>query len=240
METELDERTREALAQIQNFGRAATVLVRRGEQAYDSDGMLRLAGEAILRRLDDAVAGLEEDFLAVHPEVDWASMRMVRGIREGGTRGYQEQWGYLSTGLPKDLETIERLVDAWWWRPLPGPGDGAVPPVVTPRGAGEVRDADFRALVQRLDAWTVGAYAPGDDGPIDVVLPDGRAVRIVMTARDLANMHVVQGTLDGCLISVACSVRRLPEGLPYLVYGSTYSLESSPEPTPPPSRLGPR
>ena len=55
-----------------------------------------------------------------------------------------------------------------------------------------------------------------------------------MTARDLADMHVVQGTLDGCLLSIAHAVRELPEDMPFLVYGRTYDLVPSTEPTLPP------
>ena len=86
-------------------------------------------------------------------------------------------------------------------------------------------DLEFRQLVERLDDWVESARAPSDDGPIDLVLPGGRRVRIVMTADDLAEMYVVVGTFDGALFSVMESVRDLPDDAPYLVYGHNYLLE---------------
>lgn len=229
MEEDLAPDVKQALWKIQTTGSVARRLVRRGHEAYEQDNLLELAAEAIMRRLADAVA----EFLADHPEVEWSAMRSAQPLDDGPDQRGTTFWSYLSTQLPADLRAITSILEAWWWRPLPGPAAGDPEPVHDQVG-GPIADDDFRRAVQRLDEWTVGATAAGDGGPIDVTCPDGRKVRIHMTARDLANMHVVQGTLGGCLLSIAHAVRELPEDMPYLVYGRMYDLVPSAEPTLPP------
>ena len=233
MEEDLAPDVKRALWKIQDMGSLARRLVKRGHDAYRQDGLLWLAAEAIMRRLADAVAELDEAFLADHPEVDWAAMRSAEVLGDRPEPGLTILWSYLSTQLPADLRAITVIQDAWSWRPLPGPADGEPEPVHD-RVGGPIEDDDFRRAVQRLHEWTAGATAPGDDGPIDVTCPDGRKVRIHMSARDLADMHVVRGTLGGCLLSIAYAVRELLEDVPYLVYGPTYTLVPSATPTLPP------
>lgn len=233
MEEDLAPDVKEALWKIQTTGSVARRLVERGHDAYQEDDLLELAAEAIMRRLADAVAELDAELLADHPEVEWSAMQSAHALESGPEQRRTTFWSYLSTQLPSDLRAITSILDAWWWRPLPGPADGDPEPVHGQVG-GPIPDDDFRRAVQRLDEWTAGATAPGDEGPIDVTYPDGRKVRIHMTARDLADMRVVQGTLDGCLLSIAHAVRELPEDMPFLVYGRTYDLVPSTEPTLPP------
>lgn len=96
----------------------------RGHDASARDGMLRLAAEAIMRRLDDAVARLDDEFTAAHSEVDWQAMTTARNIGADPSGRYVAWWDYLSTRLPVDAQAIDASQDAWWWRPLPGPPDG--------------------------------------------------------------------------------------------------------------------
>ena len=94
----------------------------------------------------------------------------------------------------------------------------------------ELQVTCHRRVVERLAEWAAAASAPSDDGPIDVTYPDGRTARIVVTARDVAEMYVVQGTLDQIMLQFADSLRSLPDDMPYLVYGRTYDLVPSTEP----------
>lgn len=231
MEQDLDPGTKQALCRIQTMGSLARRLVRRGHDAYVQDNLLALAAEAIMRRLADAVAELDHGFLAAHPEVDWSAMQAAQTVDEGPEPQRTAFWTYLATQLPAELREIQRILDAWWWRPLPGPrGCAGVSTRDAPHASGDLRDQDFRRVVERLDGWTAAASAPSDDGPIDVTYPDGRTARIVVTARDVAEMHVVHGTLDQIMVHFAHSLRSLPDDMPFLVYGRCYDLVPSTEP----------
>jgi hypothetical protein len=248
MEQQLDERTRLALGQIADFAAAGAQLVTRGREAYAEDPMLRLAGEAIMRRVEDAVSRLDGAFLAAHSSIDWPAMTMTRHLSNGPAGDYGEYWEFLEARLPVEVRKVTRILDDWWPRPLPARQDGSVnddplrgaAPPSSDRGqsAGLIDDEDFRQLVERLNEWAGSASAPSDDGPIDVVFPSGRAVRIVMTADDLSDMLVVSGTIDGALHGFMESLRQLPDDTPYLVYGNCYSLVPSTEPTLPSWNLG--
>jgi uncharacterized protein with HEPN domain len=112
MGQEADERSYFALGQIQDFAGAATQLVSRGREAYLCDPMLRLAGEAIMRRLDDAVSRLDATLLDEHPSIQWAQLTMTRAISDGPGGHYDAYWRYLETGLPLDARKIGQILDA--------------------------------------------------------------------------------------------------------------------------------
>lgn len=245
----LDDRTRFALAQIADFADAGARLVARGQVAYGNDAMLKLAGEAIMRRLNDAVSRLDGAFLAAHPTIDWTAMTATRDIGAAAGGRYDEYWHFLATRLPTEVLKVHRILSDWASRPPPfRPGVTSVgqPDEATVAPSGNVEqvavaidDENFRQLVERLDDWAANAFAPNNDGPIDLMLPDGRTVRIVMSADDLSDMLVVVGTLDGALVSVMEAVRNLSDHTPYLVYGAHYALEPSTGPTLPAPDWGP-
>ncbi|WP_426244602.1 hypothetical protein [Nocardioides sp. LHG3406-4] len=241
MDRPLDERTISALGQIVDFAAAGAKLVRRGHEAYGHDPMLRLAGEAIMRRFDDAVLRLDEAFLAAHPSIDWAALTMTRDLDNSPAGSYVDYWEFLETSLPVEVRKVRHILDDWRSRPLPAREDDAdddhplavTPPPRVDRGPGPapIDDDDFHHVVERLNEWAESATASGDDGPIDVVYPSGRMVRIVMSADDLSSMLVVSGTIDEALFHIMASLRELPEDTPYLVYGNNYTLVPSAEPT---------
>jgi uncharacterized protein with HEPN domain len=52
----------------------------RTREAYDADITLRLAGEAIVSKVGEAVSRLPEDFKQANPRVSWRSIRGARNL----------------------------------------------------------------------------------------------------------------------------------------------------------------
>lgn len=57
---------------------AAAEIVSRGKDAWQQDRLLRLAGEAVIRRIGDAAAKLPEQVQAAMPAVPWDDIRANR------------------------------------------------------------------------------------------------------------------------------------------------------------------
>lgn len=121
MKQEADERSYFALAQIEDFARAAAQLVAQGRKVYDSDPMLKLAGEAIMRRFTDAVSRLDGAFMAEYPSIRWSELTMARDISQGPGGDYDSYWDYLETRLPSDALKVTRILDAHSRRSSAGP-----------------------------------------------------------------------------------------------------------------------
>lgn len=73
-----DEGDRDTLRDLAEFGCMADRLVDRGKAAYDRDEILRLAAEAILHRIGEAVGRLSCEFRDAHPEMEWHKIRATR------------------------------------------------------------------------------------------------------------------------------------------------------------------
>ena len=71
----MDDRTRRTLEDLLAFAAMGARLVDRGHDAYLADEALRLASEAVLRRVGDAVARLDQAFLDRQPSVRWRARR---------------------------------------------------------------------------------------------------------------------------------------------------------------------
>lgn len=107
-----DARTAQTLRDIVQFGRYAAELVSRGRAAYDQDLMLQLAAEAIVRRVGEAVARLDPDFVAAHPAIPF---RQAKGIRNLVAHRYHivdpsVVWGVLENRMPALCRQIEEIV----------------------------------------------------------------------------------------------------------------------------------
>ncbi len=106
------ERIERTLEDLLRFTEMAARLVARGRDAYDSDEALRLASEAILHKIGEAVGRLPEDFRAQHPEVAWRSMRATRNIiaHEYDQVDYDIVWNAFTGRLPLEAERIRRIL----------------------------------------------------------------------------------------------------------------------------------
>lgn len=116
---EHDDRTKQLLGDFLEFADAGARLVARGRESYDADEMLRLAAEAIVTRLGEAVARLDEAFIETHPEVRWRPMRAMRNLvaHEYGAVDHAILWNALARDLPHEAALVRQIVDG-----MPGAG----------------------------------------------------------------------------------------------------------------------
>lgn len=66
------------LADIDDAAAAAADLVARGRSAWDTDRMLRLAGEVIIGRIADAAGRLPDSVKSAVTDVPWDDIRDIR------------------------------------------------------------------------------------------------------------------------------------------------------------------
>lgn len=102
-----------ALRDFRGFAAQAARLVGRGRQAFDSDEMLRLAGDAVVVKLGAAVSRMDERFIADHPEL---SLRVVRDMRNLVLHEYDAirpaiVWNTLEREHPVIDQLIAGLLD---------------------------------------------------------------------------------------------------------------------------------
>jgi uncharacterized protein with HEPN domain len=70
--------TDDLLADLAEAADAAAELVRSGQERWDSERPLRLAGEAVISRLGDIASKLPDEVIKATPEIPW---REVKGMR---------------------------------------------------------------------------------------------------------------------------------------------------------------
>jgi uncharacterized protein with HEPN domain len=103
---------RQTLDDFLEFAETGARLVARGRDAYDADEMLRLAGEAILHRIGEAVARLGEEFIRAHPTVAWRRMKGMRNLlaHDYGAVDYNIVWNALAHDLPREAGAVRRIL----------------------------------------------------------------------------------------------------------------------------------
>jgi len=74
------ERLSRTLQDLADFIDMAKEVTSRTREAYDADITLRLAGEAIVSKVGEAVSRLPEDFKQANPRVPWRSIRGARNL----------------------------------------------------------------------------------------------------------------------------------------------------------------
>lgn len=106
-------RTRRTLHDFLAFTESGARLVVRGRQAYDSDEMVRLAAEAILHRVGEAVARLDAGFVTAHPNVSWRTMKAMRNLvaHQYGAIDHNIVWNALERDLPREAEEVRRILE---------------------------------------------------------------------------------------------------------------------------------
>lgn len=110
------DRTAKTLDDILRFGRIAADLVARGREAYDADEVHRLAAEAILHKVGEAIARLARDdaeFVAAHPEVSWRLMKAMRNriAHDYDVVDYDLVWNALQSRLPREIDRNRVLAE---------------------------------------------------------------------------------------------------------------------------------
>jgi uncharacterized protein with HEPN domain len=111
----VQERTREALTDFLEFADQAKRLVAGGRQAWDADEVRRLAGEAIVHKIGEAVARVTRDaeFVAAHPQVAWAAMKGMRNVvaHEYNSIDYAIVWNALEKDLPREASFVRAILE---------------------------------------------------------------------------------------------------------------------------------
>jgi uncharacterized protein with HEPN domain len=97
------ERLAGSLQDLADFIDMAREVISRTRAAYDADITLRLAGEAIVSRVGEAVSRLPETFKQAHPQVAWRSIRGARNLtsHEYHRIDHHIIWQTLDRDLPE-------------------------------------------------------------------------------------------------------------------------------------------
>ncbi len=103
-----------ALDDLEDFVEQAARLVSRGKPAWDADEFLRLAGEAVIHRIGEAVARLDRDdpeLVAAHPEISWRAMKGMRNVvaHQYGSIDHQILWNALAISLPVEASRLRAI-----------------------------------------------------------------------------------------------------------------------------------
>lgn len=107
-----DERIARTLRDLLAFTDTADRLVARGKEAFDADEALRLAAEAVLHKIGEAVARLPEDFTTAHPDVAWRSMKATRNLvaHRYEQVDYEIIWRAFASRLPREAARIREIL----------------------------------------------------------------------------------------------------------------------------------
>lgn len=102
-----------ALDDIIRLADTAARLVARGKDAFDSDEAIRLAAEAVLHKIGEAITRLPDDFLAANPDGAWRSMKATRNIvaHKYDRVDYEIIWTAMVRRLPAEAERIRQILD---------------------------------------------------------------------------------------------------------------------------------
>jgi uncharacterized protein with HEPN domain len=111
--TDGSDRVARTLRDLLAFAAMAERLVRRGRAAYDQEEALRLASEAILHKIGEAVARLPDDFIDSHPEIPWRAMRATRNLVAHRYEQVDHEilWNALVQRLPEHAQRIRAILE---------------------------------------------------------------------------------------------------------------------------------
>lgn len=95
-------RDTETLRDLRDFFDEAKSVVDRGEEAFKTDRILQLAGEAVITRIAEAASRLSDEYKAAHSDVPW---HLVRGMRNIIVHDYHrtaapDVWATLQKDVP--------------------------------------------------------------------------------------------------------------------------------------------
>lgn len=104
------------LADIDEAGEAAREIVGRGRDAWDGDRLLRLAGEAVIGRIADAVNRLPDRVKTAVPHVSWDDIRDIRILVDHiyHRLDYGALWTTLEEDVPQLVERLRRWREVTW------------------------------------------------------------------------------------------------------------------------------
>jgi uncharacterized protein with HEPN domain len=109
----LDYKTRRTLLDFLEFAETGARLTACGREVYDGDEMVRLAAEAILHRVGEAVARLDEAFTRAHRRVSWRAMRRMRTViaHDYGAVDHDLVWTALAHRMPAEAAEVRQILN---------------------------------------------------------------------------------------------------------------------------------
>ncbi len=99
------------LADIDDAAKAVAELLDRGKDAWDQDRLLRLAGEALIGRIADAVNRLPDEIKAAMPDVQWDDIRDIRILVDHIY--HRIDYDALWKTLEEDVAHLRRQLTSW-------------------------------------------------------------------------------------------------------------------------------
>jgi uncharacterized protein with HEPN domain len=113
----------ERLADLLDYCDEAAILVDAGREAFFASVIHRRAAEAVLNRIGTTVsAGLPEELLVRHPEVDWAALRGMHN--RVGHEPRAMDWEIVWTTIERDLPALRNHVAGHTIDPVASPEHG--------------------------------------------------------------------------------------------------------------------
>ena len=105
-------RLAKAIADLLEVCGSAERLVARGREVFDNDEVARLASEAIISRLGEAVRRLPKEFREQHPSQRWVAMLGTRNLvaHDYARIDHNIIWNALQVDLPQLRKFLESLV----------------------------------------------------------------------------------------------------------------------------------
>ena len=102
-----------AIADLLDVCCSADRLVARGRKVFNNDEVARLASEAIISRLGEAVRRLPETFRDLHPSQRWGAMLGTRNLvaHEYSRIDHDIIWNALQVEVPKLRSFLESLAE---------------------------------------------------------------------------------------------------------------------------------
>lgn len=109
----LSDRDRLSLQDLVELTEMGARLVARGRTAYDEDEMLRLASEAVLHRLGEAVSRLSDEVVAANPQVQWRGMKGMRNVVADvyGAIDHNIVWNSLDKDMPREAAEVRKILE---------------------------------------------------------------------------------------------------------------------------------
>ncbi|MET0966589.1 MAG: HepT-like ribonuclease domain-containing protein [Nakamurella sp.] len=88
-------------------------MVARGRPAYDADEAIRLAGEAVVHRLGEAIARLPDAFIEEFPAMRLKAFKGMRNLvaHRYHDVDYQILWSTMVVDIPELAEQIKKLTE---------------------------------------------------------------------------------------------------------------------------------
>ena len=87
-------------------------LTSRGRRAYNEDEVVRLAAEAVVHRIGEAVGRLPATLTDAHPEVEWRKIRAMRNVvaHDYGRIDHDIVWAALVRRVPHLRACVDAIL----------------------------------------------------------------------------------------------------------------------------------